>query len=200
MRPSLHLSLLVAVSGSLACGPHLTAVQADALQLRYAQPAPARIAETPIALVYDPRELPDDVPLAVPDGFPHSSVHHARAMVTKHLRSALETMVRRVEVVDDPSRAPAGAAIATVHFVEVGVTVSGLLPVGTLEWSLALCRSGESRPFYSWAERTVGTRGAYGSFGTMDAAPLVQGALEASLRGLLNDIKAHGVLEQLGGT
>src|SRR5690348_10490538 len=123
MRSSLHLSLLVALSASLACA-HLTSVQADALQLRYTRPTPARIAETPIAIVYDPHELPDDVPLAVPSGFPHSSVHHARAMVTKHLRTALETMFRRVEVVDDPSRAPAGAAIATVHFVEVGVTVA----------------------------------------------------------------------------
>jgi len=74
-----------------------------------------------------------------------------------------------------------------------------MMPVGTLEWSVALRRNGESQPFYSWAERTVGTRGAYGSFGTMDAAPLVQGALEASLRGLLKDIDTRGVLEQLGG-
>ncbi len=86
-----------------------------------------------------------------------------------------------------------------MHFVEVGITVAGMLPVGTLEWSLALRKSGEPQPFYSWVERTVGTRGAYGSFGTMDAAPMVQGALEAALRGLLNDMKTRGVLEQLGG-
>jgi hypothetical protein len=75
-----------------------------------------------------------------------------------------------------------------------------MLPLGPLEWSLALCRVGESQPFYTWAERTVGTRGAYGSFGTMDAAPLVQGALEASLRGLLKDVNSRGVPGQLGGT
>jgi hypothetical protein len=74
-----------------------------------------------------------------------------------------------------------------------------MLPVGTLEWSLALRRAGESQPFYNWAEQTIGTRGAYGRFGVLDAGPLVQGALEAALRDLLRDIQARGVLEQLGG-
>jgi hypothetical protein len=186
------------VCGSLACsGAHISTVQADAIQPRYAHPTPTAVASTPLAIVYDPRELPDEVPLAAPSPLPPSTVRHARALVTQHLRRALETMFERVYVVEDPSLAPPGAATARVRFVEIGITMSGMLAVGTLEWSLALQRAGESRPFYSWAERTVGTRGGGGAWGHLDASPLVQGALEASLRALLKDIDAHDVVRQV---
>jgi hypothetical protein len=195
LRPC--LAVLLSLPGSFACGAHISTVEADTLQLRYARPTPSVVAATPLAVVYDPRELPDEVPLAVPGGFPKSTVRQARSLVTQHLRAALETVFERVYVVDDPALAPPGAAIATVHFLEVGITVAGTLPVGLLEWSVDLRRPGEPRPFYSWAERVVGTRGGYGQSGRMDASPLVQGAIEASLRALLNDVQARGVVRQV---
>ncbi|HZX97824.1 MAG TPA: hypothetical protein VFE90_25125 [Myxococcales bacterium] len=196
MRSSLQLAFLAALGSSLACA-HLGPVQADELHPRYARPVLAALPDTSVAIIYDPRELPDDVRLTVPSGFPTSTVHHARALVTKHLREALEAVFERVVVVEDPSLAPAGATLATVHFVEVGVTVSSNMVVGTLEWSVSLRRAGDSQAIYSWAERTVGTRGGYGRGGYLDAGPLVQGALEASFRALLKDMQAHDLAHQL---
>src|SRR6059058_2787499 len=107
MRTSAPLALLVALSASVACA-HVTSVQVDALQPRYAHPESKLVASAPLAVVYDPRELPDDVSLAVPNGFPSSTVHHARSLVTKHLRAALQTVFERVDIVEDPSLAHPG--------------------------------------------------------------------------------------------
>ena len=99
-------------------------------------------------------------------------------------------------------KAPAGALRGTVHFVEAGIAISpgGTSLVGTLEWSLALNQPSRARPFFSWSERSVGTRqGGAGSFGHFDPSTVVQGAIEASLRSLLMELDARGVVANLNG-
>src|SRR5712664_3599531 len=61
-------------------------------------------------------------------------------------------------------------------------------------WSgLSLRGPGEERVIYSWAEKTVGTREEAGAWGRLDPSPMVQGAIEDSLRGLLKDLDSRGV-------
>ena len=194
--------LILVVLGSLGCF-HTVQVQIDALSPRYVSPTPARRVILPLVLVYDPKEFPEEVPLAVPGGFPgQPTVRGARSLVTRHLPAALKTMFEHVEVVDTQARIPRGVVVGTVRFVEVGIVIAagGKTAVGTLEWSLSLQRPGEERVFYSWAEKTVGTREAAGRFGRLDPSPMVQGAIEASLRGLLKDLDSRGVAQQLDGS
>lgn len=179
----------------LAC-IHAANVQTMALSPRYVQPAPSARSTQPLVLVYDPVELPDVVQIAMPKGggAPPCSLLGARGLVTKHLRAGLESLFEQVSVVDDPGKVPAGSIIGKVRFIEIGLALSpsGKTLVGTLEWSLTLTRPEERGPFYSWGERTVGTREGSGSFGYIDPAPEIQGAIEASLRALLKDMEAGG--------
>lgn len=187
--------LVLAVGVQLVGCAHVSDVQAPALAPRYVRPVPGARSVEPLVLVYDPKELPDVVPLAVPVGFPSSKLLGARSLVTEHLRSGLESLFERVEVVDDPHKVAAGAMVGTVRFVEIGLALapSGKTVVGTLEWSLTLHRADQPEPLYSWGERTVGTREGAGSFGTLDPTSEIQGAIEASLRALLKDMDTKGV-------
>jgi hypothetical protein len=171
-------------------------VQTMSLEPRYVRPTPAMRSAEPLVLVYDPEELPDAVPLTVPAGAPRASLLGARSLVTEHLRSALESLFEHVTVAPDGRGVTSGTLVGTVHFVDVGLAFApgGQTLVGTLEWSLTLRRAGESRTLYSWGERTVGTREGAGAFGHLDPAPQVQGAIEASLRALLKDMYAKGVV------
>lgn len=188
--------LTLAVGIQLAGCVRIKDVQAPALAPRYVRPAPGARSAEPLVLVYDPRELPDVVLLAVPDGFPPGKLLGARSLVTEHLRGGLESLFERVDVVDDPGKVAAGALVGTVRFVEIGIAMApgGKTAVGTLEWSLTLHRGDQPQPLYSWGERTVGTREGAGSFGSFDPTPEIQGAIEASLRALLKDMDAKGVV------
>jgi hypothetical protein len=192
---------ILVVLGALGC-VHVHTVQIDALSPRYVSATPARRVILPLVLVYDPKEFPEEVPLAVPGGFPgQPTVRGARSLVTRHLPAALKTIFEHVEVVDSPARIPGGALVGTVRFVEVGLVMAagGHTAVGTLEWSLSLRGPGEERVIYSWAEKTVGTREGAGAWGRLDPSPMVQGAIEDSLRGLLKDLDSRGVAQQLNG-
>jgi len=60
-------------------------VQIDALSPRYVSATPARRVILPLVLVYDPKEFPEEVPLAVPGGFrakPPCAAHGAWSLVT----------------------------------------------------------------------------------------------------------------------
>jgi hypothetical protein len=130
---------ILVVLGALGC-VHVHTVQIDALSPRYVSATPARRVILPLVLVYDPKEFPEEVPLAVPGGFPgQTTVRGARSLVTRHLPAALKTMFEHVEVVDSPARIPRGAVVGTVRFVEVGLVMAagGHTAVGTLEWSLS---------------------------------------------------------------
>src|ERR1700682_4674984 len=73
---------ILVVLGSLGC-VHTVQVQIDALLPRYVSPTPARRVILPLVLVYDPKEFPEEVPLAVPGGFPgQPTVRGARSLVT----------------------------------------------------------------------------------------------------------------------
>jgi hypothetical protein len=201
MRIGVRGGFILVVLGSLGC-LHVQTVQIDALSPRYVSPTPARRVILPLVLVYDPKEFPEEAPLAMPGGFPgHPTVRGARSLVTRHLPAALKTMFEHVEVVDSPARIPRGAAVGTVRFVEVGLVLAagGQTAVGTLEWSLSLHGPGEERVIYSWAEKTVGTREGAAPWGSLDPSPMVQGAIEDSLRGLLKDLDSRGVAQQLNG-
>lgn len=187
------IALLCAVT-TLGC-VHADDVQAAALAPRYARPSPPVRSAEPLVLLYDANELPEVVQLVVPNGFPAIRMLGARSLVTQHLRSGLETLFAQVSVTSDRSTVPPGALVGTVHFVDVGLALApgGKTLVGTLEWSLTLAHAGAPEQLYSWSERTVGTREGAGSFGHLDPAPEIQGAIEASLRALLKDMDTKGV-------
>ena len=194
MRISVVLLAMLAATGLAAC-VHISDVQVASIQPRYLRPAPAMRSPVPVAIVYDPRELPDVVTLSVPQGLPDSKLLGASSLVTLHLRGALESLFEHVSVAGLVNQAPHDGLLCTVHFVDAGLAMApgGKTLVGTLEWSVALTRPGQPRVLYSWGERTVGTREGAGSFGHIDPAPVVQGAVEASLRAMLKDMDAKGV-------
>jgi len=182
-------------------------VQVDQLRPRYAAPAaPARSA-TPLVLLFDARDLPDELPLeAAP--LPTAKLKGARSLVTGHLRAGMETFFERVTVESDPARVPAGSAVGSVRIVRVGLDVipnhqetggSVRSVVGTLEWSISLRRPGATAPCYGLARETVGKTEAYPVLTTLDPAPAVQGAIEAALRALLGDMEARGVVALIDG-
>lgn len=192
---SCGIAAVLSVLGLLGC-VHVDDVRASELRPRYLRPTVASRSTVPLVLVYDPRELPEVVEIAAPEGFPPSKLLGARSLVTEHLRSGMEALFEQVSVVDAPSRVPAGALTGVVHFVEIGVSLApgGKTIVGTLEWSLTLTRPGDARPIYSWGEHVVGTREGAGAFGHLDPATEVTGAIEASLRALLKDMADKGVV------
>ena len=195
MRVSVVSLAAFAVTALAAC-VHINDVQVASIQPRYVRPTPASRSGVPVAVIYDPQELPDTVTLSGPEGLPHAKLLGARALVTEHLRRALEALFERVSVVSAASQPTDDGLLCTVHFVDAGLAMApgGNTLVGTLEWSVALRRAGQSRVLYSWGERTVGTREGAGSFGQFDPAPVVQGAIEASLRAMLKDMDAKGVV------
>lgn len=189
---------LALAAGSSACAG-IEVVKAGALQPRYLRPTPALRSALPLVVVYDPDELPDVVSLSVPSGFPAATMVSARSLVTVHLRSGLESLFEHVSVTGDGRHLPPGAVVCTVHFVDVGLAVApgGKTMVGTLEWSIALSRPGQPQVLYSWGERTVGSREGAGAWGGFDPGPVVQGAIEASLRAMLKDMNDKGVIEHV---
>jgi hypothetical protein len=104
-------------------------------------------------------------------------------------------LFERVSVVGVVSQAPQDGLLCTVHFVDAGIALApgARTFVGTLEWSVTVTRPGEPHVLYAWGERTVGTREGTGEFGHFDPAPVVQGAVEASLRAMLKDMDAKGI-------
>src|SRR5262245_17167365 len=201
MKRLLIAALGAALAAAGCIGGYLQDVQARSLQPNYVRPAPPSRATIPLGLVFGPRQLPDEVQFAVPGGFPHAKLLSARSLVTDHLRDAMTTFFDQVTVTTDQNQAPSGAVVGKVHFVEVGLALApgGRTVIGTLEWSLALTRSGETAPFYSWGERTAGTREAGGAWGTLDPAPPTQGAIEASMRTLLKDMDAKSIVALAAG-
>jgi hypothetical protein len=195
LQAILRSSVVILVIATFGCGAHMNDVQARSIKPRYIRPSPAMRSAEPLVLIYDPTELPDAVRLNVPSGFPRATLLEARSLVTEHLRSALESLFEHVSVATDRRGVAIGGLVGTVRFIEAGVAVApgGNTMVGTLEWSLTLTRVGQSKTLYSWGERTVGTREGAGAFGRLDPAPLVQGAVEASLRTLLKDMDAKGI-------
>ena len=195
MRVSAFSLATLVVTALVAC-VHIDDVRVASIEPRYLRPIPASRSAVPVALVYDPQELPDTVTLSGPEGLPHAKLLGARSLVTAHLRRGLESLFEHVSVVGLDSQAPQDGLLCTVHFVDAGLAMApgGRTLVGTLEWSVALTRPGQPRVLYSWGERTVGTREGAGSFGMFDPAPVVQGAVEASLRAMLKDMDAKGVV------
>ena len=190
--------LLTLTAGASAC-VHVHDVQVSALDPRYLRPAPAARVAQPLVVVYDPGELRAAVPLTVPSGFPKANLLGAPSLVTVHLRNGLESLFDHVSVTTDARQAPAGTLLCTVRFIAAGLAMApgGQTLVGTLEWSVTLTRQGQPETIYSWGERTVGTREGAGAFGTFDPAPVVQGAVEASLRAMLKDMNDKGLPERL---
>ena len=174
-------------------------VQTSALHPAYLRPTPRVRVAQPLVVVYDPSELRAVVPLTVPTSFPGANLIDAPSLVTVHLRSGLESLFEHVSVTTDAQQAPAGALLCTVRFIAAGLAMApgGHTMVGTLEWSVTLTRQGQPEPIYSWGERTVGTREGAGAFGGFDAAPVLQGAIEASLRAMLKDMNDKGLPEHL---
>lgn len=181
-----------------ACA-HVQDVQTSALLPHYLRPTPTTRIAQPLLVVYDPSELRNVVPLIVPSHFPGANLLDAPSLVTVHLRSGLESLFEHVSVTTDPQQAPAGALLCTVRFIAAGLAMApgGNTLVGTLEWSVTLTRQGQPETIYSWGERTVGTREGAGAFGSFDPAPVVQGAVEASLRAMLKDMNDKGLPERL---
>jgi hypothetical protein len=196
-RPILLFTTL-AVTGLIAC-VHVDDVHVDTMQPRYLRPTPAMRSPIPLAIVYDPNEIPDVLTLTVPNGFPPSKLLGARSLVTQHLRNALESLFEHVSVATGAAPNPQGGLVCTVRFVDAGLAVApgGKTLVGTLEWSVTITRPGEPRSLYSWGERTVGSREGAGSFGSIDPAPMVQGAVEASLRAMLKDMDAKQLADRV---
>jgi hypothetical protein len=194
LYPALRLVPLILVTGLLACA-HIDDVRANALQPRYVRPTPTQRSSQPLIVVYDRDQLKDVVKLSVASGFPDSYLFDSRALATKHLRAGLESLFERVSVTDNAQSAPGGSLLCTVNFVDVGLAVApgGRTLVGILEWSVTITRQGAPQVLYSWGERTVGTREGAGAWGSFDPAPVVQGAVEASLRTMLKDMNDKGV-------
>jgi hypothetical protein len=202
VRTPTRLALLLAALVSIACAS-VRDVRVDQLQPRYASPtAPAR-STTPLVLLYDTRDLLDDLPLETSQ-LPTATLRGARSLVTSHLRAGMEIFFERVTVESDPTRIPPGAVVGAVRIVRLGLNEilntnsagGGLLRsvVGTLEWSISLRRPGSAKPFYSLARETVGTREAFPVFTVLDPSPAVLGAIEAALRALVGDLEAKGVV------
>jgi len=156
----------------------------------YNKPAVAARSDVPLTIVLDPQAVRDDMTLA---GFSPAPIHQVNLIVTRDLKSALEVYFSRVAV-----SAPA-AAKATGHEVVTNVKIDTLgwkstnnnsAAVGTMEWSVSMRFADQEKPFYKFAEHTVGKRAPAA---WSDTNALIQGVIEEGMLHLLKDIEAQGV-------
>ncbi len=156
----------------------------------YKKPAAGARSDVPLTIILDPQAVHDDMVLSGPSP---ADIQQVNLIVTRDLRSALEVYFSRVAV----SR-PTSAEKATDHQVVTNVKLVALgwkpadnnAAVGTMEWSVSMRFADQQKPFYRFAEHTVGKQ-AITQWSNTDA--LIQGAIEEGMQHLLNDMEAKGV-------
>ena len=183
-------SLLFVVCLSVgACGSFSPANVANTTPT-YSKPAVAARSDAPLTLILDPQAVRDNMVLS---GFSPADIQQVNLIVTRDLKSALEVYFSRVTV-----STPAEAEKATDHQVVSNVKIDTLgwksadnnAAVGTMEWSVSMRFADQQKPFYRFAEHTVG-RHAVTQWSNTEA--LIQGAIEEGMQRLLNDMEAKGV-------
>ena len=182
-------SLLLLCLGVGACGSFSPANVANTTP-NYSKPAVAARSDAPLTIVLDPQAVRDDMVLA---GYSPTQIHNVNLIVTRDLKSALEVYFSRVVV-----STPADAEKATGHQVLTSVKIDALgwksadnrAAVGTMEWSASMRFADQEKPFYRFAEHTVG-RSPITQWSNTEA--LIQGAIEEGMQHLLNDMEAKGV-------
>jgi hypothetical protein len=155
----------------------------------YGKPAVAARSDVPLTLILDPQAVHDDMVLAGPSP---AKVQQANLIVTRDLKSALEVYFSQVTV-----SAPTTAK-ATGHQVVTNAKIDALgwkstdanAAVGTMEWSVTMRFADQEKPFYRFAEHTLG-RQPVTQWSNTEA--LIQGAIEEGMQHLLGDMDAKGV-------
>ena len=181
------LSLLCLSVG--ACGGFSRANVANTAPT-YNKPTVAARSDVPLTIILDPKAVHDDMVLS---GYSPADIHQVNLIVTRDLKSALEVYFSRVAV-----SPPTSAEKTTHHQVVTNVKIDALgwksadsnAAVGTMEWFVSMRFADQQKPFYQFAEHTVG-RQAITQWSNTDA--LIQGAIEEGMQHLLKDMAAKGV-------
>jgi len=155
----------------------------------YSKPAVAARSDVPLTIILDPQAVRDDMVLAGPSP---AKIQQANLIVTRDLKSALEVYFSQVAV-----STPA-AAKATGHQVVTNVKIDALgwkstegnAAVGTMEWSVGMRFADQEKPFYRFAEHTLG-RQPVAEWSNTEV--LIQGVIEEGMQHLLKDMDAKGV-------
>lgn len=182
-----NLLLLLCLSVG-ACGGFSPANVANTTPT-YSKPAVAARSDVPLTIILDPQAVHDDMVLSGPSP---AKVQQANLIVTRDLKSALEVYFSQVAV-----SSPA-AVKATGHQVVANVKIDALgwkstdanAAVGTMEWSVGMRFADQEKPFYRFAEHTVG-RHPVTQWSNTEA--LIQGVIEEGMQRLLNDMAENGV-------
>ncbi|HEY0466563.1 MAG TPA: hypothetical protein VGC79_20280 [Polyangiaceae bacterium] len=181
-------SLLLLCLSVAACGGFSSANVAKTAPT-YDKPTVAARSDVPLTIILDPQAVHDDMVLS---GYSPADIHQVSLIVTRDLKSALEVYFSRVTVT------PISAEKTERHQVVTNVKIDALgwksadsnAAVGTMEWSVSMRFADQQKPFYRFAEHTVG-RHAIRQWSNTDA--LIQGAIEEGMQHLLKDMEAKGV-------
>ncbi|MEI9937138.1 MAG: hypothetical protein WDO69_07920 [Pseudomonadota bacterium] len=156
----------------------------------YNKPTVAARSDVPLIITLDPHAVHDDMVLS---GYSPADIHEVNLIVTRDLKSALEVYFSQVGV-SPPTSAEktAGHQVATnVKIDALGwKSADGNAAVGTMEWSVSMRFADQQKPFYRFAEHSVG-RHAITQWSNTEA--LIQGAIEEGMQHLLKDMEAKGV-------
>ena len=157
----------------------------------YNKPTVAARADVPLTIILDPQAVHDNMVLS---GFNPTDIKEVNLIVTRDLKSALEVYFSQVTVSPPtPAEKTTGQLVVTnVKIDALGwKSADGNAAVGTMEWSASMRFADQQKPFYGFAEHTVG-RQALKQWSNTNA--LIQGAIEEGMQHLLKDMEAKGVL------
>lgn len=154
----------------------------------YSKPAVAARSDVPLTIILDPKAVHDDMALA---GFNPADIHQVNLIVTRDLKSALEVYFSRVAVSTPEAKTSGHQVVTNVKIDSLGWKAMGdNAAVGTMQWSVSMRFADEQKPFYQFAERSLG-RTPVTPWSNTEA--LIQGAIEEGMQHLLKDIEAKGV-------
>lgn len=135
------------------------AVQVDELDVDPPQLLVANKVQTPLLIVLDPDQVPENYTVTATNGQP-LEIYNLQAFVTHHLQRTLTDYFHTVEVIspDDP-RPSTPHILAIVRVTDIGMIARGDTVFGQMTWSFGLMPSGHDDFLFSYAGSAQGNSG-----------------------------------------